>query len=482
MAQSGDSKCQTLYLVDINKPVDDAADRMHSTCRQLGTVKSVIRVAGWPVADILTNNNDSMEQGDAMPKSFRKADFSEGFLRAREPFWPSDVVAAPTLDEKAWEEYSAEPEKHLKITKALDKVLGSQNSVDWENNMELLRKSLLPLYYGTLRHADFIATTPVTAPRIAEIFKPELVIFDECAHARELSTMISLAYFEPKAWFFVGDHRQTEPFVEARKGKYKLQLQLSTMERADKNGATTNQLLVNHRALGGLERLASDLFYEGAMRSEKTDDETFPRGVNNQPPWLSSIAEGRKLAVPRLVVIPQNTSFVSRVGTSCWNPRHQELVLEYVGSLLKDRSFMHADGVIPGTIMILTPYKESIYRYQGAVNRLFSKQLRRRVQVRTVDTAQGQEADVVFLDMVNDHQTIHIANRKRLCVALTRARQAEIILMHRNVPVKGDLKKVYDQCVSGEAGDVLFADELSPPPSPSAGGWGGAWGLGRCDK
>ena len=465
LAQSGWGNCPTLYLIDINKPADDAADRMYSMCRQLGTEKSVIRVAGWRM--VSTSSDDQEREDDTLPGPLRNANFSEGFLRAREPFWAINVATAPTLDEKAWEQCSAEPESHPDITGALDSVLGSQRSVDWETNMELLRKSLVPLYYDVLRFADFIATTPATAPRIAEVFKPELIIFDECAHARELSTMISLAYFEPKAWFFVGDHRQTEPFVAARKAKFSLQLQVSTIERADRNGATTNQLLVNHRAFGGLERLPSNLFYEGAMRSGKTQGELSAHGANNQPSWLKSLAKDEKLVVPRLLVVSHGKGTVARVGTSCWNPGHQKTTLEHVSSLLEDPSFMHPDGATPGTIMILAHYKEAVNRYQGAINRLFSKQSKRRVQVRTVDTAQGQEADVVVLDLVNDHQTVHIANQKRLCVALTRARQAEVILVHGNV-LQGDLRKLYDQCFSGDEGTVLDVNnKLSSPPSPA---------------
>ena len=498
LAQSGEANCQTLYLLDINKPADDAADRMNSMCRQLGMKTSVIRVAGWRVADNSPSNDDQDEEDDTLPKPLRKANFIEGFLRAREPFWPSNAVKAPTLDEKAWELYSAEPEKHVKITCALDKVLASQSSDDWEANTELLRKSLLHLYYQALRHADFIATTPVTAPRLAEIFKPDLVIFDECAHARELSTMISLAYFEPKAWFFSGDHRQTEPFVVSRSGEFRFQLRLSTMERAEKNGATPNQLLVNHRAFGGLERLASGLFYGGAMRSGKADDELIPHGLTDHPAWLKTLAKGEPLAIPRLLLeVDQEPGDLKRFGTSCWNSRHQEVVLEHVASLLENRTFLHTDDSwSPGTIMILSPYKESVIHYQRAVNKLLPKQSRRRVQVRTIDTAQGQEADVVFLDLVNDHPTSHVDDPKRLCVALTRARQAEVILMHWSMltdrrrrfgfgtddgdygkmePWRRSLKTVQDQCHSGEAGAVLFVKNPSPSPSPSDGGSDGGW-------
>jgi hypothetical protein len=91
---------------------------------------------------------------------------------------------------------SADPKKHVKVDQALQNILSAESNENLEANMEALRKGLIPLYFDTLRFADFVATTPVTAPRIAKIFKPRLVIFDECAHAREL------AYFEPKAWFF----------------------------------------------------------------------------------------------------------------------------------------------------------------------------------------------------------------------------------------------------------------------------------------
>lgn len=48
------------------------------------------------------------------------------------------------------------------------------------------------------------------------------------------------------------------------------------MERAAANSAIAHQLLVHHRAYGGLERLASNLFYDGKMRSGKTRAALFP--------------------------------------------------------------------------------------------------------------------------------------------------------------------------------------------------------------
>jgi hypothetical protein len=127
---------------------------------------------------------------------------------------------------------------------------------DREGAFSHLRRKLIPLYYDVISEADFIVATPVVASKhLAGFYKPDLIIFDECAHAHELSTLIALAHFEPKAWFFTGDHRQNEPYVNttrfAQENKPHLrrirlgvrtQLRISTMERAAVNGAIPHQL------------------------------------------------------------------------------------------------------------------------------------------------------------------------------------------------------------------------------------------------
>jgi superfamily I DNA/RNA helicase len=159
--------------------------------------------------------------------------------------------------------------------------------------------------------------------------------------------------------------------------------------------------------------------------------------------------------------------------------------MKEVERLLNDLAFLQAEKNERGTIMILSPYRESIHHYQGAVNKLGTRDrdMRRRVQVRTVDTAQGQEADVVFLDMVRNRATDHTANYKRLCVALTRARQAEVILMTsemaRFLPEK--LLTVREKCESGKDGAMVRmywprSDSWGSWNSGWSSGWGGGWG------
>ena len=54
-----------------------------------------------------------------------------------------------------------------------------------------------------------------------------------------------------------------------------------------------------------------------------------------------------------------------------------------------------------------------------------------RVDVRTVDSFQGHEADVVFLSVARQHPTPFLENRNRLNVALTRARYQNVIVGNR---------------------------------------------------
>jgi regulator of nonsense transcripts 1 len=485
LAQSGESRCRILYLLDINKPADEAADRMYALCEEVRVEKSILRVRSWPLADTTSRDKEEEEEDDDdFPKALRNADFTEGFFRQMEQMLPRDEKKAPTLDERAWECYSDQPDRFSDVESALSRVRhADDNNRDVHADMRLLRQSLIRLYHEVLDQADFIATTPVAAPRLCDVFKPDLIIFDECAHARELSTMISLAYFDPKAWFFVGDHRQTEPFVEGS-FRYCRQLKMSTMERADRNHAVSYQLLVNHRAYGGLEGLASDLFYDGAMRSEKDGDELLPRSVTHLRDWLSRMATGNpiqgNLRIPRLIVSHPGARS-KQLGRSAWNPKHHNFVMEQVEGLLRDPDFVQVGSSERGTIMILSPYRAAVHKYEGAVKRFLTRDLKRRVQVRTVDTAQGQEADVVFLDMVKMHATPHLDRAKRLCVGLTRARQAEVILMSESMTndtggnPTANLSQIWSKCQSGEQGAIVTFYEPRPPPPvavPDAGGWG----------
>lgn len=153
-----------------------------------------------------------------------------------------------------------------------------------------------------------------------------------------------------------------------------------------------------------------------------------------------------------------------QVGTSFWNPAHHNFVIQQVTHLLGDKDFTtpppdkgdSTTRALPGSILVLSPYKAAIDRYRAAVNKLFLHEARTRVRVLTVDTAQGQEADVVFIDLVKNRATAHVENPKRLCVALTRARQAELIMMPAGMADnKQNLWRIWNRCMGGLDGAAI---------------------------
>ncbi|KAM7217357.1 hypothetical protein V8F06_007300 [Rhypophila decipiens] len=269
LAQAGDPSAKVLYLLDVNKSLDDAASKMVRMYKDLGLNKKVIRMLKWP-----KELRKGMESDPKMGKVELDEDSKRADAAHRAP--PNDEYRAPTLDEAACQYFRAraDSEEFAMVRSFLD--FGDIEPCDWDEMHRVVfdqcRDLIEGIYPQVLKEADFIATTPVAAfCHFDGMFEPDLIFFDECAHARELSTLISISFFNPVAWFFVGDWRQTSPYVGFHSVKC-AQLHLSLLERVDVTRGIDCQLLTNHRSLGGLHKLPSSLFYDGQMISQQPDD------------------------------------------------------------------------------------------------------------------------------------------------------------------------------------------------------------------
>ncbi|OAQ68585.1 nonsense-mediated mRNA decay protein 1 [Pochonia chlamydosporia 170] len=431
-----------LFLVDINKAVDDAAKRYYSLCHRAGVKLRIVRMHGWPLemresAKLNASGATAKQDNSVVP------DFTHRFLviagLAKHTTLSRNSNAVPTLDEAAWEYFEENKDMFAGLQKLLGKLDGgvALATTDWKH----IRSHVSRLYHAVLTRTDFVATTPVAASgRFSKFFQPDIIFVDEASHARELTTLIPLAYFTPKAWIFTGDVKQTQPFVrDAREtGKqiglrfnpFAQQLQLSTMARADHVDAINSRLLINKRAFGNLHRLPSAMFYEGKMISGYTDASRYPESVAHLTKYLQKLNNGRYLGENRIIVNMESSSEDKR-RESYWNPVHHGWVLSQVENLLQDEGFRDLrDRETGGAIMIATPYSTAVKEYHAAVKR-WPESWQSRVQVLTVDKAQGNEADVVFLDMVRTTTAGFMDDPKRLNVAITRARQGEIIMMRK---------------------------------------------------
>ena len=235
---------------------------------------------------------------------------------------------------------------------------------------------------------------------------------------------------------------------------YREQMQVSMMERAAAANAIQCELLMNHRSFGGLHELASTMWYGGRMVSGNTQN---PASLQQVRRYLARFMDGRPCTVPRLLVHIKNCGPEARDGTSSWNPSHTAWVMARVRELLHDAEFAAR------TILIISPYKKAFIEYKNEVKKLPSW-AQKRVEARTVDVVQGHEADFVFLDLVKEKSTRFLDNPNRLCVALTRARLGEFVVVHPKMTESQtfnrnsqNLRPIYNLC--REAGQVVFVDQ-----------------------
>lgn len=185
---------KVLYILDINKPLDDTSNKMVKLYKSLGLNKHAVRLYGWHYRGKGTGNLDFSGKFMFMARlnRYRKQTFNPDCL-------------APTLDELAWDVYDAQKtKKYTGLYSLLARAVKDGNVAKSDE----FKDSVNQLYRDVLRHVDFIATTPVPASTAFDgYFKPDIVIFDESPHAREASTLVALANFEPVAWIFSGVSR-----------------------------------------------------------------------------------------------------------------------------------------------------------------------------------------------------------------------------------------------------------------------------------
>lgn len=63
-----------------------------------------------------------------------------------------------------------------------------------------------------------VVITPVAASnaKLRDSFRPDIVIVDDAATMREITTLIPIAFFDPKAWIITGDVAQKPPHISGK--------------------------------------------------------------------------------------------------------------------------------------------------------------------------------------------------------------------------------------------------------------------------
>lgn len=458
-SSSGKTDGPVLFIMEANRLVNDAANKMCQIFERLGRDEVVV-VRGY-------NINYEGKYGTQRllkllsDKESLESIFEEWFPTQRADHLPQiyqgrkDQCQALTLDDLIQQTFFTYRAEFSNLadwveTGSLDLEETGLNLIYQAERDNLLRKVLSTI--------DVLVVTFPGAAKIARFcegfFQPTVVICDEAARSGDPSTLVPISNFPTaQAWLFTGTCELSKPYVGSFGNRSQWnpchqQLRTSMMERAQNVVPNMLWLSLNHQTYGNLQDLPSKFFWNGKIRSAIPESERVPAPTRHLLQFLQQFNPGRELTVPRLLVHTEQT-VRDREAKSKYNSNHVEWVVQrLIRDLAQDPDFRSADGKEPGSIVVVTPYRAQLTNYSKAIKILLGdldkdhradgnhgQGLHRemRIEARSSDTVQSHSADLVVLDLVHWHVTDHNDDRNRLAVSLTRAKQAEVIIMHKGM-------------------------------------------------
>jgi hypothetical protein len=127
-----------------------------------------------------------------------------------------------------------------------------------------------------------------------------------------------------------------------------------------------------------------------------------------------------------------------RLGNSSTNSKHVAFGCSVAVMAVKDETLKGRDGE-DKTILIISFHEAQADLYNKKLDsmvhdRLLSNDQRRQIIVRTPEDSEGLLADFVILDFVQmTHPGGHVTDLYCLCLAMTRSRQVDMVLMSRGI-------------------------------------------------
>ena len=223
------------------------------------------------------------------------------------------------------------------------------------------------------------------------------VIIDEAATVEEES-MPGVFKCNPTNMILIGDHKQLKPFTNIDKHE-----PLSFFERMVDNGHHVHMLKTQYRMAPSIGRMVSNAFYGGRLK----------HGVRYESDTLKWI---------------DHSAPEDKERTSTYNDHEVDLVYNEVVA--------YREANPSKSVMVITFYKSQFYKLKDTLDEI--------CKVVTVDACQGTEADAVFLSCVRSNHYGNIGfckNWNRLCVALSRAKEALFVIGNKKT-FKKDWKRV----------------------------------------
>jgi ATP-dependent RNA/DNA helicase IGHMBP2 len=237
------------------------------------------------------------------------------------------------------------------------------------------------------------------------------VVIDEASQALEPATWIPI--LKSSRVVLVGDPYQLPPTVkciEAQRRGFGMTL----IERCIKNFSSVSILTVQYRMNEMIMGFSNEQFYGGLLRADETVKNHVLAYSNDETPLVFIDTAG--------CGFEEKTN---EDGKSRYNEGEYLIFREHLLQL------MDKYGVSPlPDIALITPYKAQItYMRKEIANDPILKLLP--IETDTIDSFQGQEADIVYISLVRSNNKSEIgflSDYRRMNVALTRAKKKMVVI------------------------------------------------------
>jgi hypothetical protein len=270
-----------------------------------------------------------------------------------------------------------------------------------------------------LEHAQVICATCVGAgDLLLDSRRFPLVLIDEATQATETASLIPLTK-GARHVVLVGDHHQLPPTVISRRAE-EAGYARSLFERLIALGAPSTMLTTQYRMHPVIREWPSERFYEGRLEDGVSAEERVAPAGFVWPDWDAPVA----------FVPVEGSEDSSPDGASKQNMDEAGLAVRIVDMLLS------GGDLTPSDIGVVTPYSGQVRLLNDLFENAGGREEHERyhgLEIKTVDGYQGREKDVIVLSAVraNDAGEMgFLTDRRRLNVAITRARRGLILLGH----------------------------------------------------
>ncbi|TVU10866.1 hypothetical protein EJB05_44419 [Eragrostis curvula] len=324
-----------------------------------------------------------------------------------------------------------------------------------------------------ISNAEVILSTNIGAadPLIRKNGCFDLVIIDEAGQAIEPSCWIPM--LQGKRCILAGDQNQLAPVVLSRDAM-EGGLGISLLERASSlhDGKLVTKLTMQYRMHKSIASWASNQMYDGLLESSPS---IASRLLVDHPSikatWMTKCAFlllDTRMPYGSLNIDCEESLDPEGTG-SFYNNGEADIVAHHVLDLVKS-------GVSPTSIAVQSPY---VAQVQLLRDRLGEYPLAYGVEVSTIDSFQGREADAVVISMVRSNSlgaVGFLGDSRRMNVAITRARSHVAVVCDSSTICKnaflarlllhirqhGQVRHVEPGCLDGDSGLGL----INPPSLP----------------